>query len=293
MAFRIHKQYSQMEFKPGGLSKTFRTVCKQMGIQATESLRFQADYAMGSTGHEERELTITEIGSITELRDTPRELRFGYNWSGTNIEGISIYGSPRGLRVSVSMQSAERAQEMVDILEQGLGLLPLGNNESSKKANQGDHAIKSDVPMPASTMANSLRCFISYRFDANAEAYVMQLKRFLALVGITAQEASGYEPRAIPDKVLEKLSDKIDILIYLITTSGESTWTRDELSFAYGKGAHVVPLLEKGCSMDEGLLGKAEFIEFDKGHIGDSFIKILEAIAFTKSRRAKQSRGDA
>jgi hypothetical protein len=70
--------------------------------------------------------------------------------------------------------------------------------------------------------------------------------------------------------VLSKLREPLDFIVLLITKHGESTWTRDEIGIAIHKGIALVPLVEKGSSLQPGLFADIEYIEFESGHIGDT-----------------------
>jgi hypothetical protein len=106
----------------------------------------------------------------------------------------------------------------------------------------------------------------------------LELTRFLELLGVNVVTGAGYEPRRVDQKVIARLEQPLDFLIYLITADGESIWTRDELAFSLAKGYALVLLVESGTKIEKGLLGDWEYLEFEGNHIGDSFMGILEAL---------------
>ena len=116
--------------------------------------------------------------------------------------------------------------------------------------------------------------------------------RFLSLVGVEVTTGAGYEPQSVSDKVLSILGKPLDFVIYLqIAKEGESTWTRDEMAVSLGKGYRIVPLVERGSTLEKGILGDWEYIPFSTGHISDTFIPILEAIKYININNENESSG--
>jgi hypothetical protein len=288
MSILFNKKYSQIEFKPGSLSKAFKSVFLLMGLQGTGALRFKANYRIGDCGWEERQLSIDEIGSITSINDTPRELSFGYNWGALRIDTITFHAWHHGLTLLVGTDTAEKAQQIVKSLERDLHLetnvtdTPSGDIKADAQANRLS-AIEDDE-----TSGGKPVCFISYRFDELSQRYVKELSRFLELSDAIVIDGSSYEPRKISEKVMDRLSGRVDLLIYLITANGESAWTRDEMALSLGRGVRIVPVVENGSELKSGLLGDWEYIRFTENHICESFIKVLEALKFIEKEKAAQ-----
>jgi hypothetical protein len=137
---------------------------------------------------------------------------------------------------------------------------------------------------------NKLSCFLSYRFNKRSKAIALELTRFLELLGVNVISGAGYEPRRVNEKVTARLNQPLDFLIYLITEDGESTWTRDELAYALGKGYALIIVVESGIKIDQGLMGNWEYLEYDADHISDAFVGILEALRYIKrEKRATQA----
>lgn len=99
----------------------------------------------------------------------------------------------------------------------------------------------------------------------------------------------SYEPRRISDKVLDKLAGPVDFVILLLC-QGESLWTRDEIVTARQRGIIVVPIVESGAKFEPGVFGDIEYIEFAQSHIGDSFLKLLEAVTFIRLQNESKLR---
>jgi hypothetical protein len=130
------------------------------------------------------------------------------------------------------------------------------------------------------------RCFFSFRFTDEVELVALRVERFLTLLGIEVITGQSYEPRQVTEKVISRLREPLDFVVLLVSQGGESMWTRDEIAAALHKGIAVVPLVEKGSIFNKGLFGDVEYIEFHQGHIGDAFLKLLQAVRFVGEQRA-------
>jgi hypothetical protein len=128
----------------------------------------------------------------------------------------------------------------------------------------------------------TLKCFLSYRFTDENEILALRVQEFLKLLDVEVRTGNRYEPRQVSEKVLSILREPFDCIVLLITANGESMWTRDEINTAIHKGIHLIPLVEKGVTFQPGLFADLEYIEFAPGHIGDVFLKLLQAIQFIR-----------
>ena len=111
--------------------------------------------------------------------------------------------------------------------------------------------------------------------------------RFLGLLNVEVDTGATYEPRGISEKVKTKLNQPLDFIVLIVSANGESMWTRDEISYAHGRGIKVIPLVEDGANFSPGLFSDLEYIPYARGHIADAFIKLLEAIRFVESDKRK------
>ena len=130
-----------------------------------------------------------------------------------------------------------------------------------------------------------LRCFLSFRFNEQDTAAAAQVERFLELQGADVVTGRSYEPRRVEDKVKSRLSQSLDFVVYLLTASGDSAWVRDEIAEARAVGIPVIPLVEQGMEFEAGLFGNIEHIPFGKGHVGDVWISLSEAIGFIRANK--------
>jgi hypothetical protein len=216
-----------------------------------------------------------------------------------DLAGIRIYGyRSEYIDVEISAPNSTLLADILKTLESSLGLTPYSQPEL--KVNESDtfegvlrrlEVVEGIVFGPSSR----LRCFLSFRFSAESENIALKIQQFLTLLNVQVLSGASYEPRRISDKVLSKLSQQsLDFIAVLITKTGESMWTRDEIASAGSRGIAVIPIVEVGAAFAPGLFGDLEFIEFSPGHIGDSFLKLLQALDFIRSERAgKQLELDA
>jgi hypothetical protein len=112
----------------------------------------------------------------------------------------------------------------------------------------------------------------------------LPIQRFLALLDVEVITGMAYEPRRISDKVRDRLAERLDFVILLVCESGESPWTRDEIATARERDIAIVPIVQSGASFESGMFGDIEQIPFAAGHVGDVFLKLLEAVNFLRRR---------
>ena len=88
-----------------------------------------------------------------------------------------------------------------------------------------------------------------------------KLEKFFSLIDVDVITGAGYEPRPIVWKVRERLGTPgLDFVVLLICVSGESMWTRDEITTASSRNVPVIPIVEVGAKFEPGLFGDLEYI---------------------------------
>jgi len=132
-----------------------------------------------------------------------------------------------------------------------------------------------------------LRCFVSFRFDDHSKALAFELREFLELVGVDFVSGLGYEPRSISEKVLEKLTDPLDIFMVIYSSTGDSAWLNQEIGVARARNLPILVLREESSKSDLGMLGDAEYLLFPDKNINKAFVGILQAISYIERRRNK------
>lgn len=206
---------------------------------------------------------------------------------------FSLSGEDCCISLNIEASSADEIQAIKEAFESGLDLKICTHEHVSVVSmfeliadSVGEMADRvKRLEAAVSESKRSLKCFLSYRFSDKNEKTVRQVTDFMRLLGVTVVTGQAYEPRTIRDKVFSKLQQPLDFIVLLIAEDGESMWTRDEIGTAIHQKLPLVPLVQKGAATFEpGLFGNIEFVEFDRDHIGDCFLKMLEAITYIREK---------
>jgi hypothetical protein len=150
-----------------------------------------------------------------------------------------------------------------------------------------EKAAHFDAPAVGDATATHMRftCFLGYSFsEPRAELYASLLQRFLQQIEVDVISGRDYEPRGVTEKVRARL-DTADFGISILTEGSPVTWCRDELGHLRSRKRPIIPLLESGAEFVPGLFGDQEWIRFEKGHIGDAFLPLLEGLTFIERRQ--------
>jgi len=291
MSVSMSKYYDNRFFKTGELSKLLREMVRRVVGDNAETRIFAIKKL--KDGLTERQDNI----SFDDIRDTV-DLITEYNtfilYFQGNGKDVSISFDGRGDYLSVSL-GAESPETLYVVAEEVKQLIGTTERESIFKQIKFEgptipeqiYELRSMIEELRATIVKptkNLRCFLSYRFDPKIEATVLRLQRFLSLLDVEVISGTSYEPRRISDKVMERINQSIDCVILLISESGESAWTRDEISFANSKGIPIIPIVEENTKFERGMFGDLEYIPYASGHIGDVFIGLLEAINYIKNK---------
>lgn len=250
------------------------------GIEA-DKVAIHASYRFPDGGSDIRSIEVKAIGALVPVAPPISLLtlsdsdRFG----GAHLY---IHVSENHVSVQADAETMVVAKQIVEAAVDALGLEPYEPpsesrvDELEKRLDAVQALQKDDV---------RLRCFLSYRFGDSDEVIAAQVERFLRLHDIDVVTGRSYEPRRVEDKVLSRLGQPLDFAVYLLTSSGDSSWLRDEAAQARASRVPVMPLVEDGTEFEQGLFGNVEYILFAPGHVGDVWIALTEAIAFIRANR--------
>jgi hypothetical protein len=281
MSIELMNYYDQKEFKPGQLANAFRKVIEFMHANA-DGFEIWSTYDYGRH-NEKKFITIADLVAITKIHKMPGIISFWFDPHSSNKKfrdngDVTLYEWRNYLILSITMARGECMQEIVEIIKNDLNL------------HEAPSELVGKTQKNKTRMAPEfLTCFLSYRFNKYSRQIALEVTRFVELLDIRVISGAGYEPKRIEDKVQQRLNQNIDLLIYLITKDGESTWTRDELTYAYARGAAIVILVEEGAQMATGLLGNIEYLPFASGHVSDTYVGILEAMRYVKSEKEENT----
>jgi hypothetical protein len=118
--------------------------------------------------------------------------------------------------------------------------------------------------------------FLGKHFDVESEAPAKKLRQFMDLLRFDVLEADEYRALPIPEKV-QKLIERQDIYVGLVTGQREHSWLIAEASFAQGKNRLVIMVVEEGSIFNPTIQGRDyEQILFPPDLVEKSFIKLLQ-----------------
>ncbi len=287
MSFTAYRYYKQRRFQPNQIANCFEMIISQLSL-ASDRFSIGGEYRIDDNIEESKVLTVVALKSICEIEKHPERLNFHFADPGEEYgrSNIIVFQPVRGvLQVGLNLSSSEKFEIIFKTIEE---CLQLERTELAENKDSAILAIEERLHTLEKKLVENkkqLSCFLSYRFNSRSKALALELSRFLELLGVTVITGAGYEPRRVDQKVITRLEQPLDFLIYLITADGESIWTRDELAFSLAKGYALVLLVESGTKIEKGLLGDWEYLEFEGNHIGDSFVGILEALHFIEREK--------
>jgi hypothetical protein len=280
----LEKNYSIKKFKIGELANTFKAIATKYKWDfndLTFSISVNSDGLSGS-----KKITMEEIYSLTEFTRANRSIYCSYSNSKKigSFTHISLSSLGEYLMLHIESEHIEKVTEINEIFVEHLALVPeeieFWETKMIKELETRVKALEENV-----ISNRMLSCFISSRFDNKGKIYLPIKEKFLRLLDINVITGLSYEPRRISDKVIDRLENNIDFVVYLVTGGSESFWTRDELVIGKQKGCYSIPLVEKGATFNSGVFGDLEYIEFEENFIEGTFIKLLEGIKYIKNNR--------
>jgi hypothetical protein len=296
MSISMNRDYNLKTFQVGELLKAFSepattlgegVVFKQMILQ-----EWHPDSSLSTNSHND----LLPLETICDLSTFTIYLTYTDSKSGS-LEFI-LRSESNALVVRGKADSSVTLTEAFDFLERRLALTHY--KETKKDSDAGtppllltDLDARLIVLEQRFLHQKDYRCFLSYRFTKSNILQALRLQHFLDLLGVRVTTGASYEPRRVTDKILSKLKDPIDFIVVLVTEDGESFWTRDETATAIHRELPLIPVVQNGVTFEAGLFGDLEYINFDKDHIGDAFLKLLEAVTFIKNQSSQDNIGTA
>jgi hypothetical protein len=286
MSYSRVETYQPKQFRPGQVVEAISTLLPEFGIDpAAATITFTDKLPDGTSSTSTVELgalnVLCEFSAGRSVTFTPGSL------SATPSLGIMNRGG--ALYVVIEAGDASMLNRTHTMLRDSLALEPPKREPEYSGPTLVERVKRLEeevVGLQAhAATREAIRCFLSARFDKASEPYVLKVQRFLSLIGIEVVTGHSYEPRKVSDKVLGRLALPHDFMVLLIAESGQSTWTRDEIAFAFGRSIPVIPLVEEGARFEAGLFADLEYIEFPAGCVGEAFIKLLEAVRYIESQR--------
>lgn len=119
--------------------------------------------------------------------------------------------------------------------------------------------------------------FLAYRFDDAGKKASTAVRTFLRRLGFDVVEGEGFEAKAIPDKVAERIRSQ-DILMGVVTP-GDFSWVLSEAAFAKGLGKAVILLVQNDVTFNKGIIGgDYEHLPFPPDNVEKTFVDLLYAL---------------
>ncbi len=282
-------RYKSQVFDTGVLAQAVAKAVNILGLDASSAtVTVAEDLPDGS--HARRKARVAELETICDVAGVT--VTFVEGRTADDVFFGFFGNSDSTITLSIQSPTADHIEAVRRTFESELGLeeAPAGDEETDPRCREEQSlealagrlsALEGIVHAPS----RRLRCFLSYRFTDANELPALRIKQFLTLLDVEVLSGASYEPRQVSEKVLSKLRQPLDFIVLLLTGDGESMWTRDEIGAALHQGIALVPLVEGGMSLEPGLLADVEYVEFQNGHVGDAFLKLLEAVCFIRQHK--------
>ena len=235
-----------------------------------------------------------DIEKLKEVKEA-EDLKYHFIFQKEEFEyTIKFYSYDPILSIELTGFEESIEKELFDLIENILGLIPPTEEDIRNKvnfyqmtkllwdANDKIDELKSIILTKNQNIRTN--CFLSFRFDDHSKSLAFDVKGFLELVKVNVLSGLGYEPRSVSEKVLDRLSQKVDLFILIHSQSGDSDWINQEIGVAKGRNIPIMVLKEEGTEQKSSLLGDNEYIEFPKDNISNCFIGILQALEYIENK---------
>jgi len=244
-------------------------------------------------GYEQRleETDPTESLKDLNIEDFPIEIRFLKAESQPSIDFVIL---DTILLVTTNGFEDKKSNELHEIIQETFGLvepteedvrgfvsLPSLNELLWKVYDKIDQ-ISKRLDITQKELSRKMRCFVSFKFDDHSKALAFELKEFMELVGLQFVSGLGFEPRSVSEKVLDRLSEPLDVFIVILSSSGDSSWLNQEIGVARGRNLPILVLKEESSDAELGILGDTEYLLFPEHNISKAFVGILQALTYLR-----------
>jgi hypothetical protein len=279
-------------FEAGQLASALGLAMKAIGVDPNKaSCHFHE--RLGDGTYFERRVGLREIETICDVAKQPfiliertAEGEFSLSIGPNSADTFQL--SIKAATVQILNDARETLEQVLQLQESQESLYNPFTGDTDRRLGEAlAPVLKRIEQLEEAIFAPSrpLRCFLSYRFAESNEIVALQIQQFLTLLNVEVLSGATYKPRQVSEKVLSRLREPLDLIILLITSNGESMWTRDEVGTAIHRGIALVPLVEKGAEFEPGLFADVEYVEFAAGHVGDAFLKFLQAVHFVREQK--------
>lgn len=287
--------YRPTQFPIGVLKRAFSRIAFELFGEKGEIEVTIFEKLPDGTEHSRHNQPIDSIVNVCDLSEQNLTVRVDFTKSKSSFRShgwIMMRADSDGfLGVSFDVKEPESLEPLIAEFQRQLSLTPTtAEEEIARKAPTIWEAIEElEKRVERLEKKNSsvglLRCFLSFQFEPVSIGYSAEVKQVLELFGLEVITGQGYEPKRVSDKVRERLSGSIDLIILIEVAGKKSSWTRDEIARAQDPNVALIPLVEEGGSFDSGIFGDHEYISFPTGHISNSFVRLLEGIRYIAAQK--------
>jgi hypothetical protein len=292
--------YKSRVFTAGELAGCLAKLANETGGEGARlEITVFKDLADG-TSHQ-RTVKIEEIATVCDLRTDARSLLVSlYRKESMGRHGHIIFRSYENgfFDLEFSSDDPVSLSTLISKTEEILLLTGAPSREERERL-AGQPPVKEQLAtlsqrvtaleQAAAAGASRPVAFLSFRFHEKSTRYATAVRQYLELLDVKVITGEGYEPRPTSEKVRQKLSAGIDMVVMIQTAEESSGWIRDEIAAAQQPNVFLIPLIERGTKFDAGIYADHEYIEFAPDHIGDSFLKLLEAVIFVRRNRRSRT----
>ncbi len=298
MSFSKEVYFEHQQFEPGSLTRFFSNLIGDESANPEDKvINLFYERLPDGTIHTKSNINPLELASICDLYNSRMINTYFFTQDGGYLH-VTLQGHETVISASVRAETPEKLNVIFGKIRDELSLenapSPLEKIEDLNLDSPEKDAFEEisrrlrEIEKELLSRKEPLRCFLSYRFVSENEVIASKIQQFLRLLGVEVITGESYEPRKVSEKVLSRLREHLDFIVIIIASGGESLWTRDEISTAFSRGISVIPVVERGASFEQGLFGDLEYIHYEKDHIGDAFLKLLEAIQFIRREKGQQ-----
>jgi hypothetical protein len=282
----MEKKYSLKSLVFSKFPEVFERLCKVIKYDKIKLLRISAEVKTDSSEY------LKELNK----NNLPLTIRFYKEGSVADIEFERYW---KILSVSVEGFEKLKTDEIHQIIQESLCLTDPTEEDWRSQASAPDiisllwklydrtETILEQFETSEGKPRKRLKCFVSFRFDDHSKALGFELREFLELIGVEFVSGLGYEPRAISEKVLDRLTGELDIFIVIHSSTGDSAWLNQEIGIAKGRKLPILILREETSETDLGMLEGAEYLLFPDNNISKAFVGILQALNFIKKESGR------
>lgn len=213
-----------------------------------------------------------------------------------SVAYIEFFATDTVLNVMINGFEEKKSDELFQLVEESLCLTAPTEEDIRKEATfprlndllwkifDRVEQVAKRLDTIESRSLKKVRCFVSFRFDDHSKALAFELREFMELVGIEFVSGLGYEPRSLSAKVVERLSEPLDLFLVIFSSSGDSAWLNQEIGVARARNLPIIVLKEESSDVNPGMIGDTEYLLFPNNSISKTFVGILQALSFLKTK---------